>query len=120
MNRLKLIVACAMLIGIITQFELNGGRGQRQYRTGLDVIAARQAYMQGGSNPTPSPTPQPQSTDPVAALQQQLAEQQKTSAEEAEKTRKLQADLERLKEQQNQSNIGMQALNQKQQQSMKN
>lgn len=50
MNLLKLIIACAIIIGL-TQLELDGGAPQRKYYTGRQVIEQRQNAAAAGNLP---------------------------------------------------------------------
>lgn len=112
MDKLKLVMACAALGVIIYQVQLMGGKAQRQYYTGANVIAQRQAaaaadtlpaaptgdagqgnFCSGGSCRKPAMNPQQAEAD---ALRAQMEEQKKKMEEQAELLRKMQEQLDAM------------------------
>jgi uncharacterized coiled-coil protein SlyX len=117
MDKLKLIVACVIIVGL-SQLNLNSGKPQRQYYTGSQAIKARQEAAaagqlptsaaggdQGGcfGNPDNCPFTKTRASTPQDAAQAELnrkiAEHQKAMEEQAEQLRQMQEELEKLKEQ---------------------
>lgn len=98
MDSLKLIIACAIIIGL-TQLGLDGGAPQRKYYTGRQVIEQRQAAAAAGTLPqTPGSvcsggscpfTPKPK---PLPTEEQQAEEQARQQAEEQARSKKAEHD----------------------------
>jgi hypothetical protein len=111
MDKLKLIIACAIVVGL-TQLEIEGGP-QRKYYTGSKAIQARQEAAATGQLPAASggmctgdnctmknkPTTEQQSEH--EDLRAQIAAQQKVMEEQAEALRKMQEQLDQMKQSKN-------------------